>query len=203
MKKKAAVPAVKHKVRIGIVGSKFAAGFHADSYRRNEHAELAAVAAIDNLPEFSRQWKIPHVYEDYKEMFKRDDIDLISVCVPNFLHHGVVLAAARAGKHIVCEKPFATSLADAEEMIEVCRRNGVKLFYAEDWVFTPALRRVEQVIQRRRHRENLLREGEGMPQRDAQPVRQEKGDVRRRMPDPPGGPSGRLGAAPPRRRRAQ
>jgi predicted dehydrogenase len=146
MKKKAAVPAVKHKVRIGIVGSKFAAGFHADSYRRNEHAELSAVAAIDNLPEFSKQWKIPHVYADYKEMFKRDDLDLISVCVPNFLHHGVVLAAARAGKHIVCEKPFATSLADAEEMIKVCRQNGVKLFYAEDWVFTPALRRVEQVI---------------------------------------------------------
>ena len=59
MKKKTAVSAVKRQVRIGIVGSKFAAGFHADSYRRNEHAELCAVAAIDNLPEFSSQWKIP------------------------------------------------------------------------------------------------------------------------------------------------
>ena len=137
-------------MRIGIVGSKFAAGFHADSYSRNEHAELFAVAAIDNLPEFSKQWKIPHVYEDYKEMFKRDDIDLVSVCVPNFLHHDVVLAAAKAGKHIVCEKPLATSSADAEEMIKVCRENRVKLFYAEDWVFTPPLRRVEQIIARRR-----------------------------------------------------
>jgi predicted dehydrogenase len=48
------------KVRIGIVGSKFAASFHADSYRRNEHAELAAIAAIDNLPEFSKQWNSSH-----------------------------------------------------------------------------------------------------------------------------------------------
>jgi len=134
------------KVRIGIVGSRFAANFHADSYRRNEHAELVAVAAIDNLKEFASQWNIPHVYEDYNEMLKREDIDLVSVCVPNFLHHRVVLAAARAGKHIVCEKPLATSLADAVEMVRVCRENRVKLFYAEDWVFAPALRRTEQIL---------------------------------------------------------
>ena len=134
------------KVRIGIIGSKFAASFHADSYRRNEHAELVAVAAIDNLPEFSKQWKIPNIYPDFKEMVKRDDIDLVSICVPNFLHHDAVLAAAKAGKHVVCEKPLATKLSDAEEMIQVCRENRVKLFYAEDWVFAPPLRRVEQII---------------------------------------------------------
>jgi len=134
------------KVRIGIVGSKFAASFHADSYRRNEHAELVAVAAIDNLKEFSAQWNIPHFHEDYKEMVKRDDIDLVSVCVPNFLHHDVVIAAAKAGKHIVCEKPLATNAADAQEMVKVCREKKVKLFYAEDWVFSPSLRRAETII---------------------------------------------------------
>ena len=134
------------RVRIGIVGSKFAADFHADSYRRNEHAEVVAVAAIDNLPQFSAKWKIPSTYEDYREMLRREDIDLVSVCVPNFLHHDVVVAAARAGKHVLCEKPLATSLADAQEMIAECAKAGVKLFYAEDWVFSPALRRVEQIL---------------------------------------------------------
>ena len=137
---------MKDKVRIGIVGSKFAADFHADSYTRNEHAQIVAVAAIDNLPEYSKRWSIPDTYEDYREMMRRKDIDLISICVPNFLHHDVAIAAANAGKHIVCEKPLATSLADAKEMVEVVRKNKVKLLYAEDWVFAPALRRVIQII---------------------------------------------------------
>ncbi|MBN2553408.1 MAG: Gfo/Idh/MocA family oxidoreductase, partial [Spirochaetales bacterium] len=71
------------KVRIGIVGSKFAADFHCDSYSRNEHAQLVAVAAIDNLEEISSKWKIPHTYTSYEKMFEREDIDLVSVCVPN------------------------------------------------------------------------------------------------------------------------
>jgi len=128
------------KVRIGIVGSKFAADFHCDSYSRNEHAELVAVAAIDNLEAISSKWNIPHSYEKYEEMFERDDIDLVSVCVPNFLHHDVVFAAAKAGKNVVCEKPLATTAEDAGQMIHACEDSGVKLMYAEDWCFAPALK---------------------------------------------------------------
>lgn len=134
------------KVRVGIVGSRFAADFHADSYRRNDRVELVAVAAIDNLEEYSARWKIPHVYADYHEMLKRDDLDLISVCVPNFLHHDVVVACARHGKHVVCEKPFATKVEDARRMLETCREAGIKLMYAEDWVYTPALRRLIEIV---------------------------------------------------------
>ncbi|OGJ88370.1 MAG: hypothetical protein A2268_05680 [Candidatus Raymondbacteria bacterium RifOxyA12_full_50_37] len=134
------------KVRVGIVGSKFAADFHCDSYSRNEHVEIAAVGAIDNLEAISKKWNIPDTYPDYRDMLKRPDIQLISVCVPNFLHHDVVIAAAEAGKHVICEKPLATSAKDAREMIDVCKKNKVKLMYAEDWCFAPALRRIEQII---------------------------------------------------------
>ena len=133
------------KVRVGIMGSKFAADFHCDSYSRNEKAELVAVAAIDNLPQISSKWHIPSTYEDYNEMLKRKDIDLVSVCVPNFLHHRVVLAAAKAGKHVLCEKPLGISAAEGKEMVDACRAAGVKLFYGEDWVFAPALRRVTEL----------------------------------------------------------
>jgi len=134
------------KVRIGIVGSMFAADFHCDSYARNEHAEVAAVAAIDNLEPFAEKWKIPHAYEDYHRMLERDDLQLVSVCVPNFLHREVVLAAARAGKNVVCEKPLATTAAHAREMVGACADAGVKLMYAEDWCFAPALKRVRAII---------------------------------------------------------
>lgn len=134
------------KVRIGIVGSKFAADFHCDSYDRDPRAEVVAVAAIDNLEEISSKWNIPKTYEDYNEMFKDDSIDLISVCVPNFLHHDVTIAAAKAGKHVLCEKPLATTVEDAKEIIKVCAEEKVKLFYGEDWCFAPALIRVIELI---------------------------------------------------------
>jgi len=136
------------KVRIGIIGSKFAAEFHCDSYRRNPHAEVAAVAARDRktLEKFAARWDIPDIHQDYREMLDRKDIDLVSICAPNYLHHEMTVAASEAGKHVVCEKPLATTVEDARHMVEVCRNNGTKLMYAEDWCFTPALNRAEEII---------------------------------------------------------
>jgi predicted dehydrogenase len=135
------------KVRVGIVGSKFAADFHADCYSRNPVASTVAVAAIDNLEPFSKKWNIPHVYEDYNRMFERDGLDVISVCGPNFLHHPVTMAAVKAGKkNIICEKPLATKIEHGREMIQACRDNGVTLMYAEDWIFSPALKRTRAAL---------------------------------------------------------
>lgn len=137
---------MNNKIKVGIVGSKFAADFHADSYRRNPLVSVTAVAAIDNLAPFAKKWNIPRVYEDYRKMFAQEDIDLVSVCAPNFLHHDVVIAAAKAGKHVFCEKPLATTGKDARAMIVVCKKAGVKLFYGEDWCFAPALNRAIEVV---------------------------------------------------------
>ncbi len=133
------------KVKVGIVGSKFAAGLHAEAYKRCPYAEVTAVAAIDGLEEFNKKYNIPDVYTDYKEMLKKADIELVSVCVPNFLHKEVTLACAEARKQIICEKPLATNLQDAELMVETCHKKNVKLMYAEDWLFAPALRRVKSI----------------------------------------------------------
>ncbi len=134
------------KVRVGIVGAKFAADIHCHSYSRNDLAEVVAIADIADASELMQKWSIPDYHKDYREMFARDDIDLVSVCVPNFLHHDVAIAAAQAGKHVVVEKPLATSAEDAREMVSASEQNGVKLMYAEDWCFSPALRRAEEII---------------------------------------------------------
>ena len=134
------------RLRVGIVGSKFAATLHAECYRRNDNVEIIAAAALDDLEEFAARFHIPHTYEDFHEMAERDDIDAISVCVPNFLHHDVTIAAAKAKKHVICEKAMAISVPEAAEMVEVCAGEEVKLFYAEDWVFAPSLGRVEEII---------------------------------------------------------
>jgi predicted dehydrogenase len=119
---------------------------HAESYKRCPDVVMHAVAAIDNLDEFASTYTIPNTYDDYQEMFAEESIDLLSVCVPNFLHREIVVTAAEAGiKAIICEKPFATTLKDGNEMIEVCNKNEVKLMYAEDWLFAPALVRAKEI----------------------------------------------------------
>lgn len=134
------------KLKVGIVGSKFAADFHADSYSRNNKVEIAAVAALDNLEPFSKKWNIPSVYENYQEMLKKEDLDLVSVCAPNFLHHDVTVAAAKAGVNVFCEKPLATNVQDARDAAEECEKAGVQLFYGEDWCFAPSLKRAIEII---------------------------------------------------------
>ncbi len=136
------------RLKIGIVGSKFAAMLHAESYKRVPDVVMHSIAAIDNLNEFADEYGIPNRYGDYREMFEKEELDLISVCVPNFLHRDVVVAAAEAGKKaIICEKPLATSIEDGQEMVKICRDKDVKLMYAEDWVFAPALIRAKEICQ--------------------------------------------------------
>jgi len=136
------------QINVGIIGSQFAAGLHAESYKRFPVVKMQAVAALDNLEEFSGQYNIPNTYKDYNEMFKKENLDLLSVCVPNFLHKKIVIAAAEAGiKNIICEKPIATSIPDAQAMIDSCNKNNARLMYAEDWLFAPALVRAKEIVE--------------------------------------------------------
>ena len=96
---------VSGKVRVGIVGAKFAADFHTDAYIRNDKVEVVAIADInpDSLKAYCGKWGAKDTYTDYKKMLQRDDLHLISCCVPNFLHQEVVKECAKAGKHVICE----------------------------------------------------------------------------------------------------
>jgi predicted dehydrogenase len=84
------------QLRVGIVGSKFAASLHAECYHRTNKVEIVAATALDNLEEFAKRFHIPHTYEDFHGMMERDDIDAVIECVPNFLHHDVTIAPTEA-----------------------------------------------------------------------------------------------------------
>lgn len=75
----------------------------------------------------ARELHVPRAYGDYKELLADADVDVVSVGLPNFLHAPVTIAALEAGKHVMCEKPFATSAALAEEMIATSKRVGKML----------------------------------------------------------------------------
>lgn len=126
-------------VRVGIVGSRFVAGLHAQALRSVPGAELAAAASPnpEHIWEFRRRFDIPHAFKDYRDMLESGLVDAITVACPNDLHAEVTLAAAAVGKHVLVDKPLALSLAECDRMIEACRRAGVVLMYGENLCFAP------------------------------------------------------------------
>ncbi len=128
------------KVKVGIIGSQFEADIHAASFQiMPEEAEVVAVASptAGHAEDLARRYGIPRVFRDYRDMLAEPDIELVTITAPNALHRQMTCDAARAGKHVVCEKPMAMTLAEADEMIDACQRAGVLLLYAEELFFTP------------------------------------------------------------------
>jgi predicted dehydrogenase len=130
----------KGKVKVGIIGSQFEADIHADSFRiMPEEAEVAAIASPSpgHAAALAKKYGIPDVYTDYREMLKDPAIEMVTITAPNRLHCQMTVDIARAGKHVVCEKPLCMTLEEADLMIEICQKQGVLLMYAEELYFTP------------------------------------------------------------------
>src|SRR5579863_6337492 len=128
------------KVKVGIIGSRFEADIHAASFQiMPEDAEVVAVASPTpgHAKELAERYGIPKVFLDYREMLREPGIEMVNITAPNRLHAQMTRDIAQAGKHVVCEKPLCMTLAEADEMIDVCKRQGVLLMYAEELFFTP------------------------------------------------------------------
>jgi predicted dehydrogenase len=127
-------------VKVGIIGSGFEADLHAASIQMTrDDAEVVAVASPTpgNASALAGRYAIARVFTDYREMLCERDIQMVTIAAPNHLHSRMTLDCARAGKHVVCEKPLAMNLEEADEMLDVCDRQGVLLLYAEELFFTP------------------------------------------------------------------
>lgn len=136
------------KVRIGIVGSQFIASIHAESFARVPNAEVIAVASPtkENVEAFAARHRIPQAFTDYRDMLALPELDAITIALPNYLHAEVTIAAAAAGKHVICEKPLCLTLEEADAMIAACATAGVQLMYAEELCFAPKYVRAKQLV---------------------------------------------------------
>ncbi|MBI3850191.1 MAG: Gfo/Idh/MocA family oxidoreductase [Verrucomicrobia bacterium] len=139
---------MNRRVRVGLVGSQFITSIHAESLHRCADAELFAVASPTkgNAKSFAKKFGIPHHFTDYRKMLAMDELDMIVIGAPNFLHCEITEAAAGAGKHVVCEKPLCMNLAEADRMIAACNKAKVKLMYAEELCFAPKYVRLKQLL---------------------------------------------------------
>jgi myo-inositol 2-dehydrogenase / D-chiro-inositol 1-dehydrogenase len=127
-------------VRVGIIGSQFQADCHAAAMSMvAEDMSVVAVASptASHAQGLADRYKIPRVYNDYKQLATDAEVEAVTITAPNALHCEMTVAMAQAGKHVICEKPLCVTLDEADRMIAACRSNGVLLLYAESLFFTP------------------------------------------------------------------
>jgi len=132
---------------------------HAGGYANTSEIELVAVADVDSekLDTFGEAWDIPEWsrYEDHEAMLDAEDLDVVSICTPSYLHDRHTIDAARSAADpdvIWCEKPIASKVAAAREMVDVCDETETELVINHSFRFTEKLQRLRDLIQR----ENIL-----------------------------------------------
>jgi len=120
-------------IRVALIGcGNIGAGGHLPAYARIPEAELVAVCDIvESLAHAAAARSGAMPYTDYRQLLEREDINMVDICVPTYLHAHMAIEAMEMGKHVLCEKPMAHTLEASDAMIEAARKAGVKLMIGQ------------------------------------------------------------------------
>ncbi|EXX85020.1 oxidoreductase [Paenibacillus darwinianus] len=112
--------------KVAVVGAGSISKFHLGAYQNNPEVQLAAICDLNEQRacQQAKRFGIPDVYTDYKEMFKRPDIDAVSICTWNNTHAEISIATLEAGKHVLCEKPLCTTVEEALRVENAVKSSG-------------------------------------------------------------------------------
>lgn len=138
------------KLKVAIFGTGFIANIHMESYARFvPNAEVVAVYGRDagRTSAFAQQHNIAAWYDDMDKLLEEQEVEMVDICLPNYLHHSACMTAAKNDKHIVIEKPLALTLEEADEMIGECKKRNLLLMYAEELCFAPKYERVRSMVE--------------------------------------------------------
>lgn len=147
----------KRKVNVALIGTNFMGKAHSNAYRQVDKyfdlpvkpvMKVICGLAEDDPAAAAEQLGWEESSTNWKEVVRRDDIDVVDVSVPGNLHHPLVMAAAKAGKHIVCEKPLANNQHDAQEMLAAVKKAGVKHLCGFAYRAAPAVATIKAMIDR-------------------------------------------------------
>ena len=135
-------------MKIGVIGVGFGAAVHIPAFQ-SEGVEVLAVSArhLDRALEASQKFNIPNYFDDYKEMLLMKDLDAVSICSPHHLHHEMVMEALNKGKHILCEKPFATNVEEARQMLEASIDSKKTVMVAHEFRWAPQRAFVKELLE--------------------------------------------------------
>lgn len=142
------------ELRIGQIGTGFMGRTHSNAYLQVPHffktgfkPVLKCVCSIDKtLQEYADTWGYESIETDWRKVVECDDIDLIDIVVPNNLHHDIVIAAAEAGKMVICEKPMCMNIQEAQEMVAAVEKAGVANMVNFNYRRVPAVTLAKQLV---------------------------------------------------------
>ncbi|WPP50344.1 Gfo/Idh/MocA family protein [Catalinimonas niigatensis] len=146
----------KKELRIGLIGSGLMARTHSNGYKQvsqffpelTHRPVLKVVCARteDKVKKFAEQWGYESYETDWKAVIARDDIDAVDICTPNDTHSPIAIAAAEAGKMVLCEKPLARTVAEAKPMVAAVEKAGVANTVWYNYRRVPAVTLIKQIV---------------------------------------------------------
>ncbi len=137
------------RIRVGIIGGGGIANSHIDGYLlAGEKAQVTAIADIDldHARHGAERVGGAKVFTSYQELIDSGLVDAVDICLPHHLHRDAILAAAAAGKHVLCEKPLCLTMAEAADVSKAVAASGITLMCAHNQLFLPAVARARELI---------------------------------------------------------
>lgn len=135
-------------IQWGILGTSFISEVMANAIHESEIGKLVAIGSRskDTAERFAERFAIPKAYTDYDALLHDDEINAVYIGLPNHMHKEWMIKSARAGKHILCEKPFTTNITDAHEVIAAIELNNVICMEALMYRHHPLVKKLQELI---------------------------------------------------------
>jgi predicted dehydrogenase len=138
----------KDLFNIAVIGAGGIGADHIQSFQQHPSARVVAIAEVnaERGEEAAEKFGVPTLVADYRDLLKRPDIDVVSIALPNYLHAPVALAALKAGKHVMLDKPIATNAADAAKVVNEARKQGLLFMVGQNGRFIVETQTAKQLI---------------------------------------------------------
>lgn len=136
-------------LKVGVIGcGAIAQRRHLPEYSKRSDVEIVAVCDfnLERAKEVAQTFGAKFAFQTHQELLACEEIEAVSVCAPNFLHASITLDAIHAGKHVLCEKPMATSLEEAKSMVDAASEKGVKLMIGHSQRFMPVHLKAKEIL---------------------------------------------------------
>ena len=137
------------KLKVGVIGTGIIGKSHVNGYASmSDDVKIVAIADLDKkeAKRVADEHDIPNVFKNYEDLLAMDEIDSVDVCLPNFLHAPVTIAALKAGKNVYCEKPMARNFEEAQSMYDAAKKTGKMLAIQLSTLFAPGARAAKQIV---------------------------------------------------------
>ena len=143
-------------LNVGMIGYGFMGRAHSNAYCQVNHffdvpfrpvLKAACARNVEKLKAFAERWGYESIETDWRKLIERRDIDLVDICVPNNLHAEIAIAAAEAGKMVLCEKPLAMNATEGQKMVEAVEKAGVANMVWYNYRRVPAVTLAKRLIE--------------------------------------------------------